>query len=48
MNEPTYLNFDIEIERRDDGYRAQVVASPLDRGCCAEFKLEPDELRPGG
>jgi tetratricopeptide (TPR) repeat protein len=48
MSEPTYLNFDIEILRRGDGYRAQVVASPVDRGCCAEFKLAPDELRPGG
>ncbi|MFN2165618.1 MAG: CHAT domain-containing protein, partial [Anaerolineae bacterium] len=47
MSEPTYLNFDLELERRAEGYRAQVVASPLGRGCCSEFDLSPDEMHPG-
>jgi tetratricopeptide (TPR) repeat protein len=47
MAEPSYLNFDLELERRGEGYRAQVVASPLDRACCSEFELPPDQEPPG-
>ncbi len=37
MSRPNYLNFDLQIEPRDGDYRAQVVASPVDRGCCSVF-----------
>ena len=47
MAQPIYLNFDLELERRADGYGAQVVASPLDRACCSEFNLSLDEAPPG-
>jgi tetratricopeptide (TPR) repeat protein len=47
MAEPTYLNFDLELERRAQGYGAQVVASPLDRACCSEFSLPLDDAPPG-
>jgi tetratricopeptide (TPR) repeat protein len=47
MAQPTYLNFDLELERRAEGYGAQVVASPLDRACCSEFNLSLDEAPPG-
>lgn len=41
MSRTTYLNFDLQIEPSDGDYRAQVVASPVDRGCCSLFSL-PD------
>ena len=47
MAERSYLNFDLELERRGEGYGAQVVASPLDRACCSEFNMSPDDARPG-
>ena len=37
MSPPTYLNFDLQIEPWDGDYRAQVVASPVERGCCSLF-----------
>ena len=47
MAEPTYLNFDLELERREEGYRAQVTASPLDRACCSDFDLPQGQEPPG-
>jgi tetratricopeptide (TPR) repeat protein len=45
MAEPVYLNFDLQIEPAPEGYRARVVASPLDRACCSEFALSLPETR---
>jgi tetratricopeptide (TPR) repeat protein len=39
MDEPSYLNFDLQIEPWQGAYRAQVVESPVDRGCCSQFAL---------
>jgi tetratricopeptide (TPR) repeat protein len=39
MDEATYLNFDLQIEPWEGAYRARVVASPVDRGCCSQFAL---------
>jgi tetratricopeptide (TPR) repeat protein len=46
VEEPTYLNFDLRIEPWNGGYRARVVASPVDRGAVHEFSLSPEELDP--
>ncbi len=46
MGELTYLNFDLQIERGQEGYRARVVASPLNRACCSQFGLPPEEVLP--
>jgi hypothetical protein len=59
MSRPTYLNFDLQIEPSETDYRAQVVASPVDRGCCSLFSVRdldarllegagPDEVRDFG
>jgi tetratricopeptide (TPR) repeat protein len=42
MAEPTYLNFDLQIEPWNGGYRARVIESPVDRGCCSQFDLPLD------
>lgn len=39
MEGSTYLNFDLRIEPWEEGYRAQVIESPVDRGCCSHFTL---------
>jgi tetratricopeptide (TPR) repeat protein len=39
MAGPAYLNFDLQIEPWQGAYRAQVVESPVDRGCCSQFSL---------
>ncbi len=39
MAEPIYLNFDLQIEPWNGGYRARAVESPVDRGCCSQFSL---------
>jgi hypothetical protein len=46
MSPPTYLNFDLQIEPSDGDYRAQVVASPVDRGGCSLFSLRDLDARP--
>jgi tetratricopeptide (TPR) repeat protein len=39
MDGPAYLNFDLQIEPWQGAYRAQVVESPVGRGCCSQFSL---------
>jgi hypothetical protein len=46
MSHPTYLNFDLQIEPSEGDYRAQVVASPVDRGCCSLFPLRDLDAPP--
>jgi hypothetical protein len=45
MSPPTYLNFDLRIEPLEGDYRAQVVASPIDRGCCSLFSFRDLDAR---
>jgi tetratricopeptide (TPR) repeat protein len=42
MGEPTYLNFDLQIEPWNGRHRARVIESPVGRGCCSQFSLSLD------
>jgi tetratricopeptide (TPR) repeat protein len=45
MDEPTYLNLDLQLEPWYGAYRARVVESPVDRGCCSQFSLSAQDLQ---
>ncbi len=53
MDETTYLNFDLRLERRDDGYLARVARSPVGEARAALGRALPDaapgpDADPGG